>query len=138
MSYSHTSHKIRYDNVVEDRISDITFPDGVAGRTKFWGTSKTPTAESEGRYEPGEGSVTMLREAWEDYITRTGDGYLQKEWEAVIERKHEATGRYFKTELTGCKFMAPDDGTSEGGDLTVTTVSFTFMQKLENGKRPVV
>lgn len=138
MAYDHSKHKIRYDNVVEDRITDMQFPDGITGRTKFWGTSVTPTDESDGRYEPGEGSVTMQREAWEDYISRTGDGYLQKEWEAVIEREDRAKGRYFKTELLGCKFLAPDDGTAEGGEPTTVTVGFTFMQKIENGNRPVI
>ena len=137
MAYDHAAHKIRYDRIVETRITDVSYAGGIAGRTMFYGTARQPTDQSNGRYEPGDGSITFQREAWEDYMKRKGTGYLDAVFEIVIERTDSANGRYWKTVLRKCKFMAPDDSSSEGGDPTVTTASFTFMELEENGSKPV-
>lgn len=133
--YSHVNKKIRIDNVLYDEVSDLSYGYEIEGVEYVYGTSDVPLSATDGRFKPGEVSLTITRSQFVELQRNLGAAFMQRRFQVHVTSRIDGAPDV-KHVLNSCRIIKNDSGTSSGGgpDLVKLTL---HMMSLFDGAYPM-
>lgn len=133
----HACCTIRIGGIAVTGIKSISFSHGRDGEKLIYGTSTQPIARTRGQYKPEDVSIEFYRSAFTDLLKRTGDGWMEKTNDIVIEAVDPASGSSFIDKIKAFKPKKNDFSSQEGGDPHMKKLNGSCMLIVENGTLPM-
>jgi len=119
-----------------DAVSEISYGQALSPGV-VRGTLSQPLAFTQGKLEPGEGSLTMPKEDLQDLRDTLGDGYMALPFTVTINYSSYGSATITDT-LIGVR-VTNDETTSSADDegAVMDTVSIKYLYGTRGGKAPV-
>lgn len=116
-------------------IIDVGYSDALEEELVY-GTDKAPVGRTPGQYAPGDGTLTLNKQAAAAFLDRLGDGYMEKEIDIVVTYSDKDLPLVTDT-LERCRITNIDDSHSQGPGALTEAWTFKPMTVLRNGKTPL-
>lgn len=134
LRYSWASARIQFDGQEYVDIKDITYSHTM-DRGEVRGAGPQLLGFTRGEYK-AEGSVTFLKEGYDELIAAFGDGYLEKPFNISVS--YADVGQPTVTdELVGCRLGKAEKNPSQGTDALEVSCDLHITYLIENGKKPL-
>lgn len=99
------------------------------------GTGPQKHGTTRGEYN-AEGSMTLLREQWNELKSKLGTGYLEKRFTIVVSYAEE--GQPVQTdELVGCRITSVENKPAQGTDPLEVSLDLNITYIIEDGVEPL-
>jgi len=117
-------------------VSELTYNQALAPGV-VRGTKSQPLAFTQGKLEPGEGTLTLPLEDAQELRVALGNGYMTKQFKIVAN--YSATGSETITdELIGCRITDEETtGSGDSEDPILVTYSLMYLRGTRGGLDPV-
>lgn len=116
-------------------IKEITYSHTI-DRGEVRGQGPQIMGYTRGEYK-AEGSITFLKEEYDDLVVKLGDGYMEAIFDISVS--YGATGGPVSTDqLVGCRLGKAEKSPSQGTDGLEVSCDLHILYIIENGKKPLV
>ncbi len=132
--FSWASVALKVDGAEVVHVKEISYTHKLeAGMVR--GTGAQVAGRTRGEYS-AEGSMTLLREGWDELRIALGDGYLEKSFPIIVSYAEDGQA-VVTDELVGARITSVENSPSQGSDGLEVSLELSLLYVLENGKKPL-
>ena len=135
LRYSWASVAIKLDSANQLGIKEISYSHSV-DRGEVRGVGPQVIGHTRGEYK-AEGSITFLKEEYDAFVAKNGDGYMEKVFDISVSYA-EIGNATVTDQLVGCRLSKAEKSPSAGTDALEVSCDLTILYLIENGKKPLV
>lgn len=126
--------EIDTDGTVFKDFEEISYNDACEGG-EARGTHQQALATTPGEYK-AEGSLTMLKDAFNEWVLLLGDGYMLRQFPITVNYGNDFTPLTTDT-LHACRIKKVEDQHQKGTEPLKVKVDFSVGQVDRNGVKPI-
>lgn len=133
--YSWASVVFSMADIEIDDVTEISYSHKLESGT-VRGVGPWKAGRTRGEYD-AEGSVTLLRSAWDSLRAQLGNGYLESDFTVTVSYSEEGEGDVVTDTLVGCRIQNVEHSPSQGTDALTVALTLSVLYILENGVEPL-